>query len=125
MHTGNANVVRGCSYGNFFTRKFIIRKFPDLWYVYHCCVPFPGSEVPVLELGLPTWIYVIIFLIILVVFVCTVFVAVISFLCYRRRHHCEVSKASHTTKLINSLPNVNHQYLEVIVCIPCGHAAGQ
>ena len=61
-------------------------------YADYCCVPFPGSEVPVLELGLPPWLYAIIFLSVLVCFLCSIFVVVVFCLCYRRRHRCEVSR---------------------------------
>ena len=38
MHTINVNVVRGRSYENFSTQKFIIQKFPDLQYFAFSCV---------------------------------------------------------------------------------------
>ena len=50
MCTINANTVRGCSYENFFTRKFIIRKFlytkifRSTVQLSHDCIPAMADE---------------------------------------------------------------------------------
>ena len=74
-----------------------------------CPIPIPGSERPVLVLGLPPWLYAIIFLSFLVLVLCILTIILVLWLYYRRRHRCEVNRSTYIHEHVQHHQNLDSE----------------